>query len=426
MTEECPHVDLFDPATQQDWYPAYDDLREEAPVYRVPGTSTYVLTRYEDVAWVSKRTDLFANGPASSGALMQDEEALRIYRERGRLRRAPLSTDPPVHRRYRSLVDPFFSAKGADAQRPFITKVVNELIDSWIDAPGGAIEFVERFALPLPVIIITSMLGFDLADMPQLKTWSEAWVMPFAGTLSPEQQRYVAEQGVAFQGYILGVIAQKRRSPDDSVISHLAHVGFDDGNGTSRPLTDDEIMFTIDHLYIGGNETTTFALTSGLWLMLREPQIQDRLRADPLLIPNFVEEVLRLESPTQGLYRHNLSDVERHGVTIPAGSTVHLRFAAGNRDGRMFAEPSTLDVNRTNSARHLAFGQGEHHCPGAGLSRLEQTIAFEVLLDRLGEFRLLPQNDFAHKPGFVLRALEQLHVGFTPAPAAPAVSKQGA
>ena len=413
MSEGCPHVDLFAPATQEDWYPAYDDLRENAPVYQVPGTELFVLTRYEDVAWVSKRTDLFANGPAPSGALMKDSEALRIYRERGRLRKAPLSTDPPEHRQYRSLVDPFFNPKGAKVQRPFITGVVNELIDSWISQPVGQIEFVERFALPLPVMVITSMLGFALEDIAQLKTWSEAWVMPFAGNLTAEQQRYVAEQGVDFQSYILRVIEQKRRTPDSSVISHLAHTTYENVDGTTRPLTDDEIMFTTDHLYIGGNETTTFALTSGMWLMLREPEIQNRLRADHSLIGNFVDEVLRLESPTQGLYRHNLQDVEMHGLTIPAGSTVHLRFAAANRDARMFPLPEHLDVDRANSARHVAFGQGEHHCPGAGLSRLEQTIAFEVLLDRTDEFHLLPQNTFSHKPGFVLRALDELHVGFS-------------
>jgi cytochrome P450 len=415
VTQGCPHVDLFAAATQQDWYPAYDDLREDAPVYRVPGSSMFVLTRFQDIAWASRRTDLFANGPAPAGALMQDREALRIYREEGRFRRAPLSTDPPVHRRYRGLVDPFFSVKGSEAQRPFITEVVHELIDSWIDASEGQIEFVERFALPLPVAIITSMLGFDRADIAQLKVWSAAWVMPFAGNLTAEQQRYVARQGVDFQNYIVDVIEQKRAKPDDSVISYLAHTSYEETDGISRPLTDDEIIFTIDHLYIGGNETTTFALTSGLWLMLREPQIQDRLRADHSLIPNFVEEVLRLESPTQGLYRHNREDVQLHGVTIPAGSTVHLRFAAANRDERMFPGPARLDLDRSNAARHVAFGVGEHHCPGAGLSRLEQTIAFEVLLARIDEFRLLPHNTFTHKPGFVLRALDELHVGFTPA-----------
>jgi cytochrome P450 len=406
-------IDLFAPQTQENWYPAYDELRENVPVYLVPGTSMYVLTRYEDVAFVSKRTDLFANGPAPSGALLQEPEALRIYREKGRIRRAPLSVDPPMHRRYRSLVDPFFTMKAAEMQRSMIEGMINSLIDNWIDRPTGELEFVRDFALPLPVFVITALLGFPLSDVEQLKVWSEAWVMPFAGRLTSEQQIYVAEQGVAFQNYIVDVINDKRRSPDDSVISHLAHATLEDSDGTSRPLTEEEIIFTTDHLYIGGNETTTFALTSGMWLLLQNDGMQDRLRNEPVKIPQFVEEVLRLESPTQGLYRHTLTDVVIGGVEIPKGSTVHMRFGAANRDQRMFTSPAALDLDRSNSGRHVAFGVGEHHCPGAGLSRFEQVVAFEALLQRVSHFSLHKENDFKHKPGFVLRALEALHLEFS-------------
>ena len=142
-------------------------------------------------------------------------------------------------------------------------------------------------------------------------------------------------------------------------------------------------------------------------------EAQDRLRADPTLVPQFVEENLRLESPTQGLYRHTLEDVVVGDTLIPKGSTVHLRFAAANRDNRMFASPATLDLDRSNSARHMAFGVGEHHCPGAGLSRFEQTVAFETLLRRTSRLSLLDSNEYRHQAGFVLRALEQLHVGFS-------------
>ena len=403
-------VDLFAPATQGDWYPTYDLLREEAPVYRIPGTDTYVLTRYEDVAWVSRRTDLFLNGPAPSAALVKDEEAMRIYRERGRVRRTILGTDPPVHRRYRDLVDPFFNPRGAERRRGLIAGAVDELVDAWIDRDG--IDFVTDFALPLPVRIITEMLGFDVADIPQLKAWSAAWVMPFAGGLTPEQQRFVAEQGTEFQAHIVATIEAKRRAPDDSVISHLAHAMFEAPEGP-RPLTEEEIVFITDHLYIGGNETTTFALTWGLRWLLDRPDLWERLRGDRTKVASFVEEVLRLDSPTQGLYRHTTADVELRGVTIPAGSTVHIRFGAANRDPRMFPDPASLDVDRTNSARHVAFGQGEHHCPGAGLSRLEQVIAWNRLLDRVERWELAPGASPTTMPGFVLWALESLPVRFS-------------
>ncbi len=408
----CPHVDLWDPATQEDWYPAYDRLREDAPIYRIPGTTMHVLTRYEDLAWVSKRTDLFPNGTAPRDSLMQDPEAIRIYRA-GNVGKRPLSVDPPAHRRYRALVDGFFNARGAARQAEHITAVVNELVDAWLPAPGetGEIEFIADFAMPLPVRIITVMLGFPVEDTPQLKVWSEAWAMPFTSRLTPEQQRDVATKGVEFQRYILSIVEEKRRRPDDTVISHLAHVDFQEHDGApTRKLTDPEILSTVDHLYIGGNETTTFALASGVWLMLRDPAVHARLRAEPAKIAQFVEEVLRLESPTQGLYRHTATDVELHGVTIPKGSTILLRFAAANRDPRVFPAPAALDLDRPNSARHVAFGQGEHHCPGAGLSRLEQVIAHRVLLERVADWWLLDPSP-RHRPWFGMRALEELRLG---------------
>lgn len=403
-------VDLFARDTQRDWYPTYDLLREESPVYRIPGTDTYVLTRYEDVAWVSRRTDLFPNGPAPSAALVKDAEAMRIYREGGRVRRTILGTDPPVHRRYRDLVDPFFNARGAQQRRDLIVSAVDELVDAMLDrARTGPIDFVADVALPLPVRIITEVLGFDVADIPQLKAWSAAWVLPFAGGLTPEEQRFVARQGVEFQAYILDTVAAKRAHPDDSVISHLASATFESPDGP-RPLTEEEIVFTIDHLYIGGNETTTFALTWGLRWVLARPEIWQRLRADRSKVGTFVEEVLRLDSPTQGLYRHTTADVELHGMTIPAGSTVHIRFGAANRDPRMFPDPDVLDLDRGNSARHVAFGQGEHHCPGAGLSRLEQHVAWNRLLDRVESWELVDGAELTTMPGFVLWALESLPV----------------
>ena len=406
-------IDLFDPATQEDWYPTYQLLRDEAPVYRIPETDIYVLSRYSDLAFVNRRTDLFANGPGATAAYINDPEALRIYREEGMARRSVLGTEPPVHRRYRNLVDPFFSEGAAERRRPLIEGIVNDLIDSWI--ADAQVEFVGQFALPLPVTVITALLGFDLADVPLLKAWSEAWVIPFAGPMSPEQQRFVARQGVEFQHHILATLAAKRDQPDDSVISHLAHTVFDD-EGTLRPLSETEIVNIVDHLYIGGNETTTFALASGLWLLQRHPDVEARLRAEPGLIPAFVEETLRLESPTQGLPRHAKLDVEIGGVTIPAGATVHLRFAAANRDERYFAEPDKLDLDRANANRHVAFGQGEHHCPGAGLSRVEQRIAWASLLTRLSAWAPAPDAPpVDHHPGFVLRAIKELPITFTAA-----------
>jgi cytochrome P450 len=404
-------VDLFDAATQQDWYPTYDVLREEAPVYLVPGTSMYVLTRYEDIQHVVRHPELYANGAGGGGGspMLVDDEARRIYEEKGWRRIVPLSTDPPVHRKYRALVDPFFTSAALESWRPEVTALAEGLVDAM--AASGRAELIGDFAVPFPVTVITRLLGFPLEDMPLLKRWSDAWVLPFSLGLTREQQLHVAEEGVAFQHYIHHKVEEKRRTPTGDILSHLAHATFDG----ERPLTDQEIIHIADHLYIGGNETTTFALTAAARLLAEQPELRARLAADRSKVKGFVEEVLRLESPTQGLFRTTVQETTIRGVIIPAGATIHLRYGAANRDEAVFPDAATLDVDRPNAARHLAFSHGEHMCPGAPLSRFELAIAVHTLLDRVADIRLDPeQSSFRYHPGFVLRGLEALHVLLEP------------
>jgi cytochrome P450 len=399
-------IDLFDPATQEDWFPTYRRLRDEQPVYRMPGTNIHVVTRYDDVLYVLRHQELFPTGSGST----RTAAAREVYETKGWARITPLSTNPPDHRNYRELVDGFFDAKGSLHWQPIIEATIADLLDD-IEAAGSA-DYVEAFALPLPVRVITRVLGFPATDIPQLKAWSSAWVLPFSGPLTPDREVWVAEQVVEFQHYIHHHIQAKRAEPGDDVLSSLVDARF----GGDRPLSDHEIITIIDHLYIGGNETTTFALTSALWLLLREPGLYARVRADRSLVEPFIEEALRMESPTQGLYRAVAVDTAIGGVPVPAGATLHIRYGAANRDERMFPDPDTVHLDRANVRRHMAFSLGEHHCPGSGLSRLEQQLALNAVLDRLPDLRITPgRNDFRHLPGFVLRALNELHIDWTPA-----------
>lgn len=399
-------IDLFDPATQEDWFPTYRRLRDEQPVYRMPGTNIHVVTRYDDVLYVLRHQELFPTGSGST----RTAAAREVYETKGWARITPLSTNPPDHRNYRELVDGFLDAKGSRHWQPIIEATIADLLDD-MEAAGSA-DYVEAFALPLPVRVITRVLGFPAADIPQLKAWSSAWVLPFSGPLTPDQEVWVAEQVVEFQHYIHHHIEAKRAEPGDDVLSSLVDARF----GGDRPLSDHEIITIIDHLYIGGNETTTFALTSALWLLLREPGLYAQVRADRSLVEPFIEEALRMESPTQGLYRAVAVDTAIGGVPVPAGATLHIRYGAANRDERMFPDPDTVHLDRANVRRHMAFSLGEHHCPGSGLSRLEQQLALNAVLDRLPDLRLAQgRNDFRHLPGFVLRALNELHIDWTPA-----------
>jgi cytochrome P450 len=408
-------VDLSDPATQEDWYPTYTFLRDQCPVHRTPGTNEFVITRYDDIMHVLRHQRTFPTGASKR----RSEAAQAVYDRGGWERMTPLGTNPPVHRHYRRLIDHFFTGEGLDQWRPFIEQVVDEQFATF--ERDGRVEWNSQFAVPVPVRVITHVLGLPETDIARLKQWSAAWILPFVRKLEPDEDVWVAEQVVEMYDYLAEIIAWKRRQPGPDVISHLTTAVFtgDDDHPEGRPLFDQEIITIVDHLFIGGNETTTFAMTSALWILLRDDGraagLCDRLIADRSLLPNFVEEVLRLESPTQGLWRAVAEDTEMHGVAMPAGSTVHLRYAAGNRDERRFESPDQVELDRDNSRRHLAFTLGEHQCPGADLSRLEQVIALDQALDRLPGLRLAPgKNDFTHVPMFTMRSLRELHLEFDP------------
>ena len=412
--QSVEEVDVFARETIENPYPTFDLLRSECPVYQVPDTQTYFLTRYEDIYDVLRKTNLFLRGAGKSRPLISDSEAQDYFERNGWPKMSILGSNPPNHRRYRDMVDHFFSVKGAKKQTGLITEIANELIDNWID--DGEVEYVSQFAELLPSMVITKMMGFPLEDLQRLKIWSEAWVAPFSLQLDAEQEKEVAHLMVEFQHYIPDHIKERRKNPREDpredVVSYLVSTPVQLHSGT-RMLTDTEIINMVDHLYIGGNETTTFALTSGLWLLIENPDLQAALASKPEQIRTFVEEVLRLESPTQGMDRHALEDTEIAGVSIPKGSHIHMRYAAANRDKSQFECPANLELERDNASKHLAFSIGETHCPGAGLTRLEQNIAMELLLKRLKKIEFAKEkNSFEHHMNFTLRSFTELYFTF--------------
>ena len=422
MTEQaakCPfrhaaEVDFMDPLVQENWFDAYDVLRQQAPVYFMPQIGMYVLTRYQDIEHVLRRPRLFTAGSDVQGAepLLKFPEARALYEQTGWPRYTPLGENLPKHAHYRALVDPALSASAIKSREGFIRATINELIDAWIDE--GEIEFINRFAEPLPMIVIAELLGFPRMDLPQLKEWSYAWVLPFSRGLTLEQETWAVSKHVELQHYIHDAIKDKRRNPKDDIITRLTQIELEDVDiGRKRPLTDTEIIGITDHLLIGGNETTTFALSNGLWLLFRNPDVYRTIESDRTRIKGFVEEALRIESPTQGLFRYASEATEINGVQIPKGAVLSIRYGAGNHDPERYPNPDKPDVHRRNAGRHLAFGLGEHVCPGATLSRVEQNCAWQILLERLRNLRPAPgKNDYLHVPGIWLRALKSIHLQF--------------
>jgi cytochrome P450 len=404
-------VDLFDPGVQADPYEAYRVLREQAPVWRMPRTGWYVVTRYAELQEVVRKPDVYSMrvGEVLRSPYQDDREVHRIFKHQGWVNPGSLSTDPPRHAKYRSIVDLGFTAKRVRGLQADIEKLIHALIDTWIEE--GEVDFIESFCTPLPMRVICDRLGLPAEDLPQLKAWSEAWVLPFAMNLDSDKRQWVARMNVELQHYFVQKFEEKRKHPEDDILSDLVHARFDG----ERALETAELLSIAEQVLVGGNETTTNALASGMKLLIDNPDQERLLRNDPSLLGTFVEEVLRLESPTQGLFRVSLEPSVLGGIEIPTRSLVHLRFAAANRDPDHFENPDRLDVRRANARTQVAFSQGPHVCLGAPLARQELLLAFRILLTRLAEIRIAEgQEEFRYVPGFTLRALEKLRIAFRP------------
>jgi cytochrome P450 len=260
---------------------------------------------------------------------------------------------------------------------PRIRELAEQLVASFADR--GSVEFVAAFAVPLPVTVIAEQLGAGTDRLPEFKRWSDYLVAPIGNDrLTEDDILEIVRSTVAFTEYFRGLLEERLHDPQDDFITLL--------NGTEDPeedVSEASRLSYIAQLLAAGNETSTKMIADGAARLARDHALADSLRESPALIPSFVEEVLRISSPLQGLYRTARNDTEVAGVPIPAGSHVVVWYAAANRDPGTFAEPGEIDLGRENIRKHVAFGKGKHHCVGAPLARAEGVIAFEVLLDRL-------------------------------------------
>ena len=417
---KCPvnldEVDLFSPGAQEHWYDAYPILHREAPVYVLkgegltPGTDGFVLTKHEDINRVVRDAERFPplmteaiREMADSGvdvekvpnlnAMQASMVTLRPNMELWRLHKQEL-TDPWV-------------GPGANRHEEMIRQHVTNLIDNWIDREE--IDFITQFARPLPQHVMASVLGFPAEDIPQLAKWGEAQVRSFVygrghlNQLNEEEIRDQFELLDGFKEYVREQVEEKRRNPRDDMITFLTQVTY---SPLGRKLTDLEVNGIVYAMIIGGLETTQYALEEQAQLMCEHEGLFETLKDDRSLIRQFTEEGMRMRSPTQGLStRRTSQDEEFQGVKVPAGSVLHLRYGAANVDPDEFECPYELRLDRRAVTRHLTFSAGPRVCPGAGISRMEQQTAWNLLLDRLDGIEYADGNDFLHQPGIMLGTL---------------------
>lgn len=425
----CPvsleDVDLFSPGAQEHWYEAYDILHRESPVHRIPGEGStpdhdgYILTKYDDIAMVVRDPVRFP--PGMSGAIdemvAQGKDPEDMPHVNAMM--ASIMTLRPSIELWRAhrqeLTDPWVGP-GAGRHEDMIRASANKLIDNWIDR--GEVEFIQEFARPLPQMVMASVLGLPHEDIPKLAEWGNAQVMAFVygkGHRNELTEEQLVEQFKLLDGfkeYVHEKVQEKRANPSDDMISFLCDVKYE---ALDRKLTDMEINGVVYAMLIGGLETTQYALEEQAQLLCERDGVFEEIRQDRAKLRHFTEESMRLRSPTQGLStRLTSQDEVFQGVTVPKGSILHLRWAAANIDEEEFECPHQLQLDRKAVSRHLTFSAGPRVCPGAGISRLEQIIAWNCLLDRIDSIQYAPGNTFEHQPGIMLGTLK-LQLQFTKA-----------
>ncbi len=329
----------------------------------------------------------------------------------GALKAALLSADPPEHSRHKRLAGRPFSPKALRPREDNIRSIADRLIDGFIE--DGRIEFVSQFALKFPVVTIAALLGVPIADEEKFVDWAFAHIAPLGkpGGLSAEAQARNDELMASFAEYFDRVIRERRAEPRDDFISTMVAKS-DEGD---VPLNDDEMLSILRQLLTGGIETTAKLLTSSWEMLLRHPDQLALVKDDLSLIPNMLEESLRMKAPVHGMFRIANRDAEVMGSKVPKDAMMFLAYSSGGRDPGRFENPDVFDVRRENASRHMAFGYGPHKCIGLHLGRIQARIAFEQLLTRLDDVQFAPENKFEPFPSFVIQGLNELYLTFQPA-----------
>jgi cytochrome P450 len=315
--------------------------------------------------------------------------------------------DPPVHERQRKLSNKAFSMRRVAALEPAIRDLAESLIEAILPQRGArwsSAEWMRDVAVPLPMTVIAGMIGLPGEDTPRLKRWSDAAVALLSGVNTPAQLAEHARQAGELAAYFGQRVDEAAIAPRDDVLGDLVRAC--EG---SEALTRDEVVSILLQILTAGNESTTSLIGSALMLLLENPEIEARIRADRTLLEPFIEETLRLESPFHGHFRVVRRDTEVAGQPLPEGSRVMLLWGAANRDGDEFPNPDAIDLARPNAKAHLAFGIGIHHCIGAALARLETRLVLETLLERTSALRR-PETELEHVPSMLVRCLAALPI----------------
>jgi cytochrome P450 len=408
----------------QDPYAYYEYLREHGPVWREPHRGVFMITGYAEAMAVYNDPATFSSCNTVAGPFtpfpvpLEGDDISPIieeYRDQLPFSDQLPSFDPPVHTAQRGLLMRLITPKRLKENEEFMWRLADQQIGEFLAA--GECEFVHEYASPFTLLVIADLLGVPEADRPQFRE-------ELQGHRGPDRPIGAGDDGMVMHKPLeflydrfTAYIEDRRREPRGDVMTGLATATFPDG--TLPPV--DDVMRIASNLFAAGQETTARLLGTMLRMVGEQPDLQQQLRDDRKLIPAFVEEALRLESPLQGQFRLARVATKVGEVPVPVGSSVFVMPGAANRDPREFDHPSELRLDRANGRQHVGFGFGIHTCAGAPLARAEARVSLERLFDRMSDIRI---SEVAHGPAgarryhytpiYLMRGLEELHLEFTP------------
>jgi cytochrome P450 len=406
--------DFFtDPELIRDPASYYAALRERGPVVREPHHGVFMVSGIEEILAVYADHHAFSAVVAPLGPFVKlpepaaGETLAEVVANRSD--EIPLSgqlftLDPPKHTRQRALVNRLFTPNRLAENEAFMWRLADGLIDEL--AGRGEVELCAAYAKPFTLLVIADLLGVPREDHERFRGWLQGDETPVAGDTKGTAggDQVFANLHPWFTRYV----EARRASPREDALTRLAQVRFPDG---ALPEVADVVRIAAT-LFAAGQETTARLIASAMRIVAEDRALADALRSEPAAIPYFIEECLRLESPIKGAFRLALRDTRLAGVDVPAGSIVMAMNGAANRDPRVFEDPDRFDAKRPNARRHLAFGHGEHFCPGASLARTEARISVERLLARLDDVQLVDPSALSWAPSFLIRGLDALPLRF--------------
>jgi cytochrome P450 len=407
-----------------DPYPYFESLRAKGELVREPFHEVVMVTGYDEALEIYNDTERFSSCTSVTGPFPgftvplegYDDISDLIAQHRDEL---PMSDqlptlDPPIHGDHRSLLMRLITPKRLKENEEFMWRLADRQLDTFLET--GRCDWVNNYAGPFAMLVIADLLGVPEEDRPG---FSEALLSgKHSGSIGSTKGESLTLTPLEYlYRRFTDYIEDRRANPRGDVLTGLAEATFPDGS-TPDAL---DVVRVAANLFAAGQETTVRLLSSAVQLIAEDADIQAQLRANRELIPNFIEESLRTESPVKGDFRLSKVPVTIGGVDLPAGTTVMLVNAAINRDPRHFDDPGAFKIDRPNARTHVSFGRGVHTCPGAPLARAEARVSLERLLDRTEDIRIdesqhgpAGARSYRYVPTFILRGLTHLHLELTP------------